>query len=59
LERLESYPTDYFASPLAWIVPTIPQVLVPGVIAVDTMLMKIPVLREYASSFMVVGRKPE
>jgi SAM-dependent methyltransferase len=58
-ERLESYPTDYFASPLAWIVPTIPQALVPGVILVDTMLMKIPVLREYASSFMVVGRKPE
>jgi SAM-dependent methyltransferase len=57
-ERIETYPSDYFASPLAWIVPTIPRAFVHGLMALDTLLMRIPVLRDYASSFMVVGRRP-
>ena len=58
-EKVETHPSDFFASPLAWVVPTIPRLLVPGLIAFDTMLMRIPVVRERASSFMVVGRRPK
>jgi SAM-dependent methyltransferase len=43
--------TDYFLGPLAWLAPGTPRPLVPALAALDRLMLSVPRLRRYASSF--------
>jgi len=42
---------DYFLGPLAWLAPGTPRWLAPSLEAIDNALLRVPILRRYASSF--------
>jgi len=50
--------TDYFLGPLAWLAPGTPRALAPGLAALDDLMLKVPLLRRYASSFSLLARAP-
>jgi SAM-dependent methyltransferase len=50
--------TDYFLGPLAWLAPGTPRWLAPPLAAVDDLLLRVPLLRRYASSFSLLARAP-
>jgi len=43
--------SDYFLGPLAWLAPGTPRFLAPGLEALDSLALKLPLARRYASSF--------
>jgi SAM-dependent methyltransferase len=49
---------DFFLGPFSWLFPTAPKVLVRPLSALDSLLLAIPVVRNTASEFLAVGRKP-
>jgi SAM-dependent methyltransferase len=51
-------PSDYFVSPLAWVIHGVPAALVRPAMTLDSALMRLPVIREGASSFCVVSQRP-
>lgn len=55
---LRKIPSDYFVSPLAWVFHDVPAPLVRPAMTVDSLLMRLPLVRAGASSFCVVARKP-
>jgi SAM-dependent methyltransferase len=55
--EVRKIPSDYFVSPLAWVVQSVPHALVSPAMAVDSLLMKLPIVREGASSFCVIAQK--
>ena len=48
--------TDYFLGPLAWLAPGTPRWLAPSLAALDDLLLSVPLLRRYASSFSLLAR---
>jgi SAM-dependent methyltransferase len=50
--------TDYFLGPLAWLAPGTPRGLAPALAALDNLMLKVPLLRRYASSFSLLARAP-
>jgi len=50
--------TDYFLGPLAWLAPGTPRALAPALAALDDLMLKVPLLRRYASSFSLLARAP-
>ena len=50
--------SDYFLGPLAWLAPGTPRALAPALAALDDMMLKVPLLRRYASSFSLLARAP-
>jgi SAM-dependent methyltransferase len=49
---------DFFLGPFSWLFPTCPAVLVRPLTAVESLLLEVPGLRNTASSFCIVARKP-
>lgn len=47
--------TDYFLGPLAWLAPGTPGWLCAGLEAVDNLVVAVPLLRRYASSFSLLA----
>jgi SAM-dependent methyltransferase len=49
--------TDYFLGPLAWLFPNFPRAIVPLAAALDSLLLLVPIVQLFASSFAVVAHK--
>lgn len=49
--------TDYFLGPLAWLFPKVPKFLVPVLSSLDSLLLLVPFVKLFASSFAVVAKK--
>ena len=47
---------DFFLGPVAWLAPGTPRVLAPALAAVDNLLLRVPLVRNYASSFSLLAR---
>jgi SAM-dependent methyltransferase len=58
LARVEMHPSDFFVSPLAWVVPSLPAPAAAPAMALDTLFLRVPGLRQLSSSFLVVAHKP-
>ena len=54
--RLAISYTDYFLGPLAWLAPGTPRWLASPLAAVDDLMLRVPLLRRYASSFSLLAR---
>jgi SAM-dependent methyltransferase len=50
--------SDYFLGPLAWLAPGMPRALAPALAALDDLMLGVPLLRRYASSFRLLARAP-
>lgn len=48
---------DYFLSPVAWLFPQFPNLFIPAISALDSLLLSIPIIKLFASSFAVVAKK--
>jgi SAM-dependent methyltransferase len=55
---VRTVPSDFFVSPLAWVFPGFPGFLAHPAVALDTLLMRLPVVRGGASSFCMVATRP-
>ena len=51
------YP-DYFLNPLSWLYPSLSTIVVRLVSLVDALLLKLPLVKDYASSFTVIAHRP-
>jgi len=49
---------DFFLGPVAWLAPGTPRALAPALAALDDLLLGVPLLRRYASSFSLLARGP-
>jgi SAM-dependent methyltransferase len=47
--------TDYFLGPLAWLAPRTPRGLAAALEATDSLALRVPVMRRYASSFRLLA----
>ena len=56
--RITLHYIDFFLSPLVWIVPQFPKILLPLALALDSLLCSAPFLKRFASAFAVVAHKP-
>jgi SAM-dependent methyltransferase len=50
--------TDYFLGPLAWLAPGTPRALAAALAALDDLMLSVPLLRRYASSFSLLAHAP-
>ena len=50
--------SDYFLVPRAWLAPGMPRALAPALAALDDLMLSLPLLRRYASSFSLLARAP-
>jgi len=57
-ERVVCRYTDFFLDPFAWLYPGFPSAFIPGLVALDSLLLGLPGLRRLASHFSVVAVKP-
>ncbi|HET7363888.1 MAG TPA: methyltransferase domain-containing protein [Burkholderiales bacterium] len=49
---------DFFLGPVAWLAPGTPRALAPALVAADNLLLGVPLVRNFASSFSLLARSP-
>jgi ubiquinone/menaquinone biosynthesis C-methylase UbiE len=56
-DRVDTKNPDYFLNPLAWLFPSLPNVVIQAASKLDAILTVMPIVKNYASSFGLIATK--